>query len=422
MANLNLLSSTSYVETPFIIAKVGDFSFGVYSKATANIIKNNLEYRSLQVTYPNYVDSLTITKINGSLNTYTLQIIYAITQGDDPNLIDKVFSKIKNDRTIILSYGDLSIPTYIYKEEEALITKVTNSIDVNSSSIKYTINCVSKALNLSAGTFSFPKLRMKPSDRIKELLYNNQYGLLDIFYGMRNKEKVFINNLILSDDKIVDIEAKHTISPIEYLRYLVDCMISIQDVGNNVVNNSKYTLTIFDDIKNVLGGPYFKIVKISDTSDEYSSNDIYTIDIGYPGQNIVTNFTVNDDETYSLLYDYSQSIDQSKYIYRINNKGEMESIYSPSLTNSANLMKTTSADKTWWTQITQYPITASLTIKGLLKPAVLMTYIKINVWFYGRKHISSGTYIITKQQDSISTSGYRTTLSLTRVRGTSYDY
>lgn len=419
---LELLSSTSYVETPFVIARVGEFSFGVYSKEVKNIIKNNLEYRALQVTYPNFVDSLTVTKINGTLNTYTLSLTYAITQGDDPNLIDKVFSKVKNDRTIILSYGDLSIPTYIYKEEEALITKVTNSINVNNSSITYQINCVSKALNLSAGTFSFPKLRMKPSDRIKEILYNNQYGLLDIFYGMRDKSKVLARSLILADDKIVDIEAKKSISPIEYLKYLVNCMISVQDVGNNVVNNSKYTLTIFDDIKNEFNGPYFKTIKISDTTNEQNSSDVYTIDIGYPGQNIVTSFSVNDDETYSLLYDYSEKIDQSKYIYRINNKGEMEQIYSPSLTNSEQLMKTTSADKTWWTQVTQYPITATLTIKGLLRPAILMTYIKINVWFYGRKHISSGTYIITKQQDTISASGYRTTLSLTRVQGDKYDY
>lgn len=419
---LELLSSTSYVETPFVIARVGEFSFGIYSKEVKNIIKNNLEYRALQVTYPNFVDSLTVTKINGTLNTYTLSLTYAITQGDDPNLIDKVFSKVKNDRTIILSYGDLSIPTYIYKEEEALITKVTNSINVNNSSITYQINCVSKALNLSAGTFSFPKLRMKPSDRIKEILYNNQYGLLDIFYGMRDKSKVLARSLILADDKIVDIEAKKSISPIEYLKYLVNCMISVQDVGNNVVNNSKYTLTIFDDIKNEFNGPYFKTIKISDTTNEQNSSDVYTIDIGYPGQNIVTSFSVNDDETYSLLYDYSEKIDQSKYIYRINNKGEMEQIYSPSLTNSEQLMKTTSADKTWWTQVTQYPITATLTIKGLLRPAILMTYIKINVWFYGRKHISSGTYIITKQQDTISASGYRTTLSLTRVQGDKYDY
>ena len=44
-----------------------------------------------------------------------------------------------------------------------------------------------------------------------------------------------------------------------------------------------------------------------------------------------------------------------------------------------------------------------------------MNYIKINTWFYGHKHISSGYYIITSQEDRIDTSGYKTTLELTRV-------
>ena len=67
--------------------------------------------------------------------------------------------------------------------------------------------------------------------------------------------------------------------------------------------------------------------------------------------------------------------------------------------------------------MTQYPITAQLTIKGLLRPSILMSYVKINTYFFGHKHISSGLYIITKQEDSISDQGYRTTLNLTRVGG-----
>lgn len=65
--------------------------------------------------------------------------------------------------------------------------------------------------------------------------------------------------------------------------------------------------------------------------------------------------------------------------------------------------------------MTQYPITATLTIKGLLKPTLLMTYLKINTLFYGRNHISSGLYIITKQTDSVDSSGYKTVLNLTRI-------
>jgi hypothetical protein len=45
-----------------------------------------------------------------------------------------------------------------------------------------------------------------------------------------------------------------------------------------------------------------------------------------------------------------------------------------------------------------------------------MQYLRLNVVFPGgNKHISSGLYIVTKQVDNISESGYRTTLSLTRI-------
>ena len=80
-------------------------------------------------------------------------------------------------------------------------------------------------------------------------------------------------------------------------------------------------------------------------------------------------------------------------------------------------MKTTQADKTWWTTVTQYPINATVTIKGLLRPATLMSYVNLGVYFYGKKHTASGIYIITKQQDTINESGCQTTLSLTRVGG-----
>ena len=73
-------------------------------------------------------------------------------------------------------------------------------------------------------------------------------------------------------------------------------------------------------------------------------------------------------------------------------------------------------DSTWWTKVTQYPIEASITLKGLLRPAVLMQYVKINVWYFGRKHLLSGYYIITSQEDRIDVnSGYWSTLGLLRV-------
>ena len=56
-------------------------------------------------------------------------------------------------------------------------------------------------------------------------------------------------------------------------------------------------------------------------------------------------------------------------------------------------------------------------IKGLIRPVMLMTYLRVNAMFYGQKHISSGLYIITKQEDTVDKAGYRTTLSLMRVAG-----
>ena len=63
----------------------------------------------------------------------------------------------------------------------------------------------------------------------------------------------------------------------------------------------------------------------------------------------------------------------------------------------------------------QYSISASITVKGLLRPALLMQYIKLNVLFYGQKHNTSGIYAITKQVDQVDINGYRTTLSLLRI-------
>ena len=339
--NLNLLSNTSRVETPFITAEIAGYSFGLYSRNK----ESNPNYTSVKVQYPNYMQSLTVTKINGTVNTYTLTMKYAITKGDDPNLLEKVFSKAKKDRTIILSYGDLSIPSFIYKKEEAIITSIKSNLDVYSSSITYTINCTSKALSLAAGTYSFPKREAKPSDVIKEILYNNKYGLLDVFYGMRDKEKVLSKGLIAGDDKQVTIEAQKHMSVIQYLNYLVDCMSSLGNENNSTLKKDMYSIVVVDSTTNDFDGPYFKVSKITDNIQTNTLNT-YEIDIGYNDNNMVSNFTINDNEVYSILYDYSSSIKQTNYIYRIDNNGKIDYSYSPALTNSDKLMKTTEADKT----------------------------------------------------------------------------
>ena len=170
-----------------------------------------------------------------------------------------------------------------------------------------------------------------------------------------------------------------------------------------------------DDSINEFGGPYFKVKKISTSVSRSDETNAWEVDVGYPGKNFVTNFEINNDESWSILYDYKDKIDQSSYAYLINNDGELIVQDSPSLMRSRRKKIVTERNRTWWTQMTQFPITAKLTMKGLVRPTLIMDYVKLNVLFYGQKHISSGIYVITQQEDTINSSGYRTTLTLLRV-------
>ena len=134
MAALNLLGSTSRVETPFIKVKIGDYTFGVYEKSKQKLIDNDGKYQLFKTRYPNYIESLSIEKVNGALNLYSLNLIYQIGENDDPNFFEKVFSSVANTRKIQFSYGDLSLPTNTFKNEEALITDVTSRFNIKDAS------------------------------------------------------------------------------------------------------------------------------------------------------------------------------------------------------------------------------------------------------------------------------------------------
>ena len=137
----------------------------------------------------------------------------------------------------------------------------------------------------------------------------------------------------------------------------------------------------------------------------------------FPTPNIVTQFNVENDESYSIYYDWQSKLNENTYVRRLNNDGLWEDVYAPSISSKNDQCETRPQDLNWWTKVTEYPITATITIKGLLRPAILMTYVRLNVYFYGQKHINSGLYIVTKQLDTIDSRGYRTQLSLTRIAG-----
>lgn len=394
----NLLTAPVYVQVPVIQVKIGDYSFGVYKKDASG-------YQS----YPNYIKSLEVSKVNGKVNTYTLTLSYPITQGSDPNYFEKVFSSISGTRVIEFTYGDASMPTYIYRNEVGLLTKINSRI--NDNIIDYTISAISKAALGLSGGYPFDAVRMQPSMKIWELLRDNEkYGLQDLFPGMRNLTLVATAGLIPDTDVIVDIRQHDKISVIDYLSELVAVMTP--DVNRGVANGSFYVLTIVDDTTGVFGGSYFKIVPVDNN---ILHPEAYQVDIGYPGSNYVFGFNVDQDENYSILYDYQKKLHPQEYVSRINPNGEYEDVYAPVISSANELYETPEDYKTWWNKLTQFPIKASLTIRGLLRPAILMTYVRLNVYFFGKKHISSGLYIITKQVDRVDGDGYKTTLNLLRI-------
>ena len=350
---------------------------------------------------------------------------HAITPNDDPNFFEKVFSSVRNTRKIVFSYGDMNLPTFIYKNEQAIITDIKTTFDIKTSVITYTVSAVSSAALAASGTYTFINQKpVKPSEEIKRILYNKNYGLQEIFYGMNNQGLVEQLGLIAGDDKEVIIDSKTNINILDYLIYLVSCMQPASANSKTVKQKDIYILTIHDGINNSndgmhdtseLGGPYFKVSK---TAKSLIQADAYEIDIGYPTANIVTDFQISNNENFSIYYDWQKKLNNEEYATRLNLKGEEELVYAPIISSRNNEYRTKVSDQTWWTKVTEYPITVTLTIKGLLRPAILMNYVRLKVYFWGWKHVSSGLYIVTRQEDTIGiNTGYRTTLTLTRISG-----
>ena len=327
----SLLSSSARIQVPWVKVSIGNYTFGVFSKSKANKKTDNDFYSSFNIQYPNYIQKLTIKKINGQVNQYTLNITYPVKVGDDPNFFEKVFSSVSSSRKITFTYGDASMPTYIYKNEEAIITKIGQSFDLSGSKIAYTVYATSGSALGTTGSFTFLNSgKKKPSDEIKRVFKDARYGLRSLFTGMNMSN---LDKLIASDDKAVKLDSKTNISPLDYISYLVGCM---SPAGSDTAALGKdiYVLTIHDDSTydklydgyddsfasvNEVNGPYFRVER---TSYNQNYSTAYEIDIGYNTSAIVTSFSIEQNENYSIYYDYTQELYPEEYARRLNNKGE----------------------------------------------------------------------------------------------------
>lgn len=416
--NRSLLSSQARIQVPWVKVTIGDYTFGIFDDKTKAWGKGNAGfYTPFSIQYPQYIDSLEVTKINGQVNKYTLSISYPITQFDDPNFFEKVFSSVSRTRKIIFTYGDAETPAYIYKDEEAIITNVSQTFNLTGSVINYTVNAVSSAALTTDGSITVPATgkKVKPSDEIKKLFKSNK-SLQNTFTGMRISD---LDSLIAGDDAPVAIESKQNISALDYINYLAGCMVPAGSGPG--LSKEIYIMTIYDDSitsadkSKSKKGPYFKVTKVSTVT---TPGNPYEIDVGINTATIVRSFNIEYNENYSIYYEYQKLAHPENYVRRIGSDGNWEDVYAPTSMARTQSFNTNSSDQVWWTKATQFPINATIQIQGLLRPATLMQYVKLNVIFPGgKKHLSSGVYIVTRQVDNINAAGYATTLGLTRIKG-----
>lgn len=420
MSNIekNLLSSTARIQVPWIKVTIGDYTFGVFDTQTKGMsTDSNGMSQTYEVQYPQYITSLQVLKINGQVNNYTLNISYPVTQFDDPNFFEKVFASVSRTRKIIFTYGDAETPGYVYKNEEAIITDVTQNFDLYSGVIQYTVKAISSAALTTDGNITkpAPAVKVKPSDEIKKLFKEN-ISLQNTFTGMSISD---LDELIAGDDAEVYLESKQSISALDYINYLTGCMIP--SGAPEGISKDIYILTVIDDsITNAnkalsRKGPYFEVKKVTAAANH---RDAYTLDIGIQSPTIVRSLSIEDHSNYAIYYEYQNEIHPEKHVRRIGSDGLWEDVYAPVSMFRGSKFDTKAEDVVWWTKATQFPITATVKVQGLLRPATLMQYVRMNVIFPGgNKHLSSGLYIITRQMDEINGDGYITTLTMTRING-----
>lgn len=381
------------VEAPYIELNIGGYKIGGY--------KGSLDL------YPNYITGMSIDKTSGELNEYTIHLVHQVRVGDDPNALDKVFSKNQFNK-ITIKYGD-STSGATFKDTNAIINNVSMNRDYASAKIMYTINATSAGHFVTAHSMNFEALDGKPSDRIRKLLYNSSISseLLEAFPAM--KSKTMASKLIPSNDAPIHMDKVTNTDPITYINYLVSCMSNANE-KNKTIKNSVYFIYYTDDAKKGAG---FEIREVKKGSVSNNYNAVYEVNVGYPDENNIFGFQLTNNQNWSIMYDSHMSKAQDEYYYTIEGSGNIKKIYSPALSQSTEEMQ--EVDKNWWTFMTQFPVTATLTMRGLLRPAFLTNYIKINTVFYGQKHISSGLYTILEQKDTLDGNGFRTNFSLLRV-------
>jgi len=77
--NKSLLSSQARIQVPWVKVTIGDYTFGVFDDQTKEWGRDSADfYQPFSIQFPQYIKTLEVTKVNGQVNKYTLNINYPI--------------------------------------------------------------------------------------------------------------------------------------------------------------------------------------------------------------------------------------------------------------------------------------------------------------------------------------------------------
>ena len=389
-----LCSSEMLVQAPYIQVELNGIKIGGYNNSVDK--------------YPNHVMSVTVEKISNQINNYTISLLYQIRAGEDPNLIDTILSRTGYRNKVKIKYGD-SANGIFYKEEEAYIIDVTHKDNVSSASISYTIKAVSSVGFVKYTYASYSSTTSKPSTEIVKLLYNSgqiSTQLQNAFGGMKSRQATLSKNLIPTNDAVVNIPGLADASPYDRLLQLT------ANMRNPTDPSSTYMLTFMDASNN---SSSFKITEIIRRENNSASNvkNCYTLDVGFPGNTMITSFSLDNDVYWPLYYKYAGKV--ASYSYDIDYSGRIIRTKTNPLNIDDKFQSKNVELMNWWEYVRAYPVSATVTIKGLVKPIILMENVYIFSQIYGQQDLATGLYSIIGQTDTVNGSGCSTTLKLLKV-------
>lgn len=386
--------------TPFLVQ-------APYVELTMNGVKIG-GYNAADDKYPNHIVGLTVEKINNKINTYTIQLIHQVRTGEDPNIIDALLSRTGYRNKIKIKYGD-SATGIFFKEEEAYIMDVSYNENVQSANIAYTIKAVSSVAFVRYSYYSYPPVTGKPSTEINNLMYHSGQSSIELqnsFSGMRTAQAAMRRNAIPTNDAVVNIPGLANASPYDRLNQLVANMRDPNDATGT------YMLS-YNDATNDAS---FRIVEVTrqDTADRDALiKNCYTLDVGFPGNTMITSFALGNDVYWPLYYKYAGKI--ASYKYDIDYNGKITKSKVNPLDVDDKFQSKNVESMNWWEYVRSYPVSATVTIKGLMKPVILMENVYIFSQIYGQEDLASGLYSIVGQTDTINGGGCSTTLQLLKI-------